>query len=364
MRMTRLENHVEKISQSVQDVLNHVQTQYSVSSSLQTANAETAEARAPKSPSDTQLWQTSQQLSEVASIPSPPEIEQLPRYLNIPELQTIDSRLPPQEIMEELVEMYFELIYSWIPLFNKPNFIENLFSSGSQILLHGIVVIAFRFWTKTAPSAEIRETYMQISRDQILLNAVGSCSLISTQALALLAIDAIGQAPGPRTWNIMAMLITAAKHMGLAKAFSSGSVETNTPLVRNDDPDDELHLSIIEVEEKRRLFWTIYSLDRFSSIEHGQSSAIDTKSIKLPYPARDEAWGQPMAPEWFQGTATTKSTHVHCFANLWHYNIDLLALLDRSNHFLIQPLNFSLPAHCKEWQSGFRQLDIALSYLV
>jgi hypothetical protein len=361
-RLTRLENNVGKINQSLQDVLNQLQTQYTSGPPFQTPDASRIEATGSKPAIDTQLWQTSQHLSEGASITSPPQVEHLPGFLNIQELQTVDSRLPPPEIIQQLIEIFFQLIHPWVPLFNKTNFVANLFSPGNHVLLHGIVVITFRYWIKSSPSVEVRENHMKVSREQILLTTIDSCSLISTQALALLAVDAIGQGPGPRTWNIMAMLVTAAKQMGLAKDFSFTTTEKNTPLVRNEDPNDnELQLSTIEVEEKRRLFWTIYSLDRFSSIEHGQSSAIDTKSIKLPYPARDEAWGQSVAPEWFQGPASSRSTHAHCYANLWHYNIDLLALLDRSNQFLIQPLNFSLPAHCMEWQSGFRQLDMALS---
>jgi hypothetical protein len=174
-------------------------------------------------------------------------------------------------------------------------------------------------------------------------------------------MDAIGQGPGPRTWNIMAMLVTASKQMGLAKGFSPTNTETNTPLVRNEDPDDNLDLSSIEVEEKRRLFWTIYSLDRFFSVSHGQSCSIDTKSVKLPYPTKDEDWGQSVAPKWFQGTGAAKSTSSSSVTNLCQHNIDLLALLDRSNQLLIQPVNYSLPAHCQEWQSEVRRLDIAMS---
>jgi hypothetical protein len=352
---------MEKISQSVQDILSHVQTPLATGISLQTAEPKTSKSRASKAASGAQLWQTSQQLSEVASIISTPEIEQLPPFLSTLELQTIDSRLPAKDTLQELVELFFDLVYPWVPLFNKHSFIANLFSPGRQILLHGIVVITFRFWRKSAPSAEMRENFTKISQEQILLNAIDACSLISTQALALLAVDAIGQGPGPRMWNMMAMLITASKQMGLAKGFSPASNETNIPLVRNEDPVDNLNLSSIEVEEKRRLFWTIYSLDHFSSVSHGQPSGIDTKSIELPYPARDEGWGQSVALEWFQGTAAVKSAHLRCHANLWHHNIDLLALLDQSNRFLIQPVNFSLPAHCQEWQSGFRRLDIAMS---
>lgn len=253
-RMTRLENKMEEVCLSLQDVLSLLQT---TGTSLQTVDLEISEVGSSKASNGARVWQASQQLSEVAPIASHQEIEQLSPFISLTELQTTDSRLPAQEIIEELVELFFELIYPWVPLFYRPSFISNLFSPGRQILLHGIVVITFRFWRKDAPSAEMRENYIKISREQILLGMIDACSLISTQALALLAVDAIGQGPGPRTWNIMAMLISASKQMGLAKGLYSASTDTNTALVGNDDPDDNMDLSSIDIEERRRLFWTI-----------------------------------------------------------------------------------------------------------
>ncbi len=136
------------------------------------------------------------------------------------------------------------------------------------------------------------------------------------------------------------------------------ATEVSTPLIRNEDPDDGLDLSTIEAEERRRLYWVIYSLDRLSSASHGQPGGTDTKTIRLPYPVREEEWGQPLAPEFFQPVEQVKHNHR---VNLWHHYIDLLALVDRSNALLIQPLNHSIPAHCKEWQSNFRRIDVTLS---
>ncbi|EPE02775.1 c6 transcription factor [Ophiostoma piceae UAMH 11346] len=361
--------------------------------------------------------------------------------------------LPPREVLHELVELFFDHIYPWAPLFYKPDFVRSLASASSTggggdeklLLLHGITVLCFRFWTKPTPTPELREAYINASRDQVLLRTIDACSLVSTQALALLALDAVGQGPGPRTWNIMAMLVAAARQLILAtRTPNRPRDEANTPVV-NDEGDDEVgddgsgadggetrrrrngpgsangvangigaghDQSTIEAEEKRRLFWVIYSLDRFASIFHGQPGAIDTKTIRLLYPSSDDEWGMPSAsPEWFQGTSdssssgqssngdasagsfggsggmnfnyanlsssnsstnggsinslgnlgNSSSSHANCSANLWHHYIDALTLVDRSHRLLIQPVNVSVPAHCQEWQSNFRRLDLVLT---
>ncbi|KAH8819286.1 fungal-specific transcription factor domain-containing protein [Xylogone sp. PMI_703] len=366
-RLALLENNMEKMNQSVQDVLSHVRTtSIEANTSLHTPDSGASVARpASDSQSTTTghapLWETWQQLPDVTSLASSPMAERLPPAPNMLTINMAESGLPPMEVLQELVDLFFEMIYPWVPLFYKPSFIANLFAPDRQILLHAIVVIAFRFWREPEPSVEVRDSYVKVSRDRILLKTIDTCSVISTQALALLALDALSQGPGPRTWNIMSMLVTTVRHLSLAKSFPSPSAETTTPLVRNEDPDDDLNLSIIETEEKRRLFWVVYSLDRFSSVSHGQPGGTDTKNIKLPYPANDADWGQAVMPEWFQLSSPSKPMHINCGSNLWHHYIDLLALMDRTNLLLIQPFNFSLPAHCQEWQSNFRRLDSNLS---
>lgn len=269
------------------------------------------------------------------------------------------GELPDQTVLTDLVELFFELIYPWAPLFNKAHFVSYMFSPERQLLLHGIVVLCFRFWTKPDPPLDARESFVKASRERILLQTIDVCSLVGSQALALLTIDALGQGPGPRTWNLMAMLVTAAQQQSLAR--SHVQADTRSSLVNNEEPEDDAHRSTIEAEERRRLFWTIYSLDRFSSVPHGQAGAIDSRTIKLQYPASDTEWNQASVPEWFQGASAATTSHHHQPANLWHHYIDLLTLVDRSNQLLVQPVNLTLPANCQEWQSNFRRLDMTLS---
>ncbi|UKZ78620.1 hypothetical protein TrVFT333_006366 [Trichoderma virens FT-333] len=396
-RLTLLENNVDKINQSIQDVLNYVRTESvakatvpmaddnvgdSAFESIDKTSHSAQDALSPvhrdmvantplpsadniipttRTINEPQVWSVSQQLPEANSLDSTPAntvINQLPpsQVLN-----NIGSGLPSQEVMQELVELFFDLVYPWAPLFFKPSFTANMYAPERQILLHGIVLVAFRFWRKPDPPLEARETFVKASRDYILLKSIDTCTLISTQALTLLAIDTIAEGQGPRTWNVMSLLVTAAKHLGLSKSPSLSSVETNTPLVRNEDPDEGLDSSVVETEERRRLFWVIYSIDRLSSVSHGQPGGTDTRSIRLPYPANDEDWGQSVPSEWFQAMGPIKQLQGYNNGNLWRHYIDLLALLDRSNQLLIQPVNYSLPAHCQEWQSSFRRLDINLA---
>ncbi|KAJ3544871.1 hypothetical protein NM208_g2801 [Fusarium decemcellulare] len=376
-RLSTLEDNVDKISQSIQDILQHLQTQTSPRGHLVTPlDADQPQNETPVEGHTSQHAQTWQPEQTSASEPLAPDYLQpvadtasysaspsilgsIPTSMNVSHLpNALDPTLPPEPILHELIDLFFDHIYPWAPMFHKQTFKSTMFSPERQILLHGIVVLSFRFWWKTEPSTQARDDYVKVSRKQLLLETVDVASLNSTQALALLAIDAIGQGPGPRCWNIMAMLVTSTQQLHLAKVSSRETKQSS--LVDNEDSESDAALSTIEAEEKKRLFWTIYSLDRFSSVPLAQTASIDSRTIKLQYPASDDVWGQNVSLEWFQRVSCTRPSLVHRQANMWQYYIDILTLVDHSNQLLIQPVNLSLPAHCQEWQSNFRRLDMTL----
>ena len=129
----------------------------------------------------------------------------------------LDESLPPLKVILDLVNVYFDWIYSWFPIIHESTFRACLYNPDRSILLHGIVVAASRYLGEQHSSLGSVDSWSKTSREHILLRAVGSCNLVATQALALLAIDAFGQGSGPRTWNIMSLLITASRHLELTK---------------------------------------------------------------------------------------------------------------------------------------------------
>ncbi|KAI0971620.1 fungal-specific transcription factor domain-containing protein [Xylaria arbuscula] len=353
-RLSSLEENIEKIDQTLQDVLGQVQEIKNIPQPQQNF-AETILGENPRQWQDTQ-----QQMLDLAVYTSKSPNVQLAHYPNddIPK-----DGLPPEAIMEQLVNLFFDKVYPWAPIFYRPHFAANMKSADRQVLLHGIVVVGFRYWKHANLSTELRESYIQRSRDKILLETIDTCSLISTQALALLAIDAIGHGPVPRTGKVMAMLHTAVQELGLAKSHSVADIEVDTPLVRNEDLDDNLDLSIVEAEEKRRLFWLIYRQNQLSSVSRGQLGTIGVNDIHLPYPAAEDEWGLPVVPKWFEAMPQLRPPIMQPPSSniLWQYYIDVMVLLDRTNQLLVEPVNLSLPAHCWEWQSNFRRLETTLS---
>lgn len=270
--------------------------------------------------------------------------------------------LPSSEVLEELARLFFRFVAPSVNIFHEPTFTANLFAPERTLLLHAITVVAFRFWDKPSPDAATRERHIQLSKDEILLRSTDSVSLVSTQALVLLAVDSFASAPGTRTASIMALLTCAMHYLGLMRRPLDENQEASFILVRNEhhehhDMADEPFY--IEEEERRRLFWMVFSLDRFTSLSHGTQCIINAGNINQRFPGGDSDWGSPSTAEFFRPFMQPNPS-ITTPANPWRYFIEVTALLDRTHQFLLQPVNLSLPVFCQEWQSKFRVLDMAL----
>lgn len=274
----------------------------------------------------------------------------------VPHTTTSPRKLPSAEVLIDLVGLFFEHVYPWAPLFEKLSFMANLWQEDREILLHGIVVCSVRFWEKTTPSPAVMQEHLQASRDRLALCCLETTSLITTQALTLLAIDALAQGPGTKIWMVRSMLNVALQQLGLSKEHTSATPEASSPMVGNDDLESTPETSHIVSEERRRLFWTAFSIDHFASVALGQPSAIPARTIKLRYPSPEGQWYQPSLADWFEmGTPLRGSPHA------WHNYINIITLLDRSNRLLVHPCDLSHPAKRQEWQSHFRMMAVTLN---
>jgi hypothetical protein len=267
------------------------------------------------------------------------------------------SNLPPADVVVDLVELFFRHIYPWAPLFEKVSFLSTMWQREMEPLLHGIVVCATRFWDKMVPAADVMLGHLQASRDRLTLCCLETSSLVTTQALALLAIDALAHGPGTKIWMIRSMLNAAVQQLSLSKE-SLRTPEVTTPMVGNEGLDNIPETSNLATEERRRLFWTMFSIDHFASVALGQPSCIPARTIKLHYPNQDTHWYGPPLSEWFQASAPIAGKSS---GHAWRHYVDILTLLDRSNRLLVHPYDLSHPAKRQEWQSHFRMMTVTLS---
>jgi hypothetical protein len=284
----------------------------------------------------------------------------LPKVGDKPTSDRYDAELPSDDVLLELAELFFKTLSPCVRLFHQPSFMYNLFSSERISLLHALTVIMFRYWDKPVPDAASRERYVRSSRNTILLGSFGTTSLCSAQALALVALDAFGSEPGTKTSRVLALLVNAVGQLGLISRNGASYHDSQQVLVRNENLEEPPNPSTIEEEERRALFWFVFTLDRFSSLSHGVPCSIHARNIRQRPLTHDAEWHLTIRTD-FLRPAGQSDRPLSNSRDPWVDFIEIVSLLDRTHQFLLLPIDLSSSTACHEWQSRFRSLDVALN---
>ncbi|TXT08628.1 hypothetical protein VHUM_02756 [Vanrija humicola] len=198
--------------------------------------------------------------------------------------------LPPDDIVRDLIALYFSHIAPWAPIL--PPGLQQQFAAPWSIVVYAIVVVTLRL-SADPRIAGTKQQLRAAAKSHVLSHAIESTSIASVQALALLALDLIGSEQGPSSWGILALLTRSAVHLGLVAEDEGAGGAGGTTRV----PSNLSRTSIIppahdwrEDEARRRLFWLIFSLDRYACASTGWDFALPDFDIRRRLPCSDEIW--------------------------------------------------------------------------
>ncbi len=185
--------------------------------------------------------------------------------------------LPPKDRVLSLVEKSFQGFYSVYPLFDKARFMS-LFDSldtsvndpGRWACLNVVLALTAQFQHGTAQDA--KEEFETWGYFQTAFAVVGQLmtmhvTLWSVQALLGMAIVMQGTPNQGPVSLLVSAAMKLAQRMGLHRQCQ--------------DP----NISSAEIEERRRVFWIAYSLDKDLSLRMGQPSAQDDDDMDVELPS-------------------------------------------------------------------------------
>ncbi|KAI8375123.1 fungal-specific transcription factor domain-containing protein [Blakeslea trispora] len=185
--------------------------------------------------------------------------------------------LPPKDLSEHLIVLYFTHFYPVLPLFYKRrlNCVRSPSSPLSPLLLNAIYAIASRVSpdkrVRSDPNAPDTAGDIFFERARCLLDEYYDTPRISTvQALLLMSSHQMGAMKAARAWLYSGMAFRMAQDLGLN---------------RNCD-----HWSILpeERERRKRVFWCCYVVDRITSAVYGRSSNFEERDCDVPFPSLDD----------------------------------------------------------------------------
>jgi hypothetical protein len=181
----------------------------------------------------------------------------------------------------DLVELYFEIVYPIFPFFHQPSFVravsrgqhmkdQKLFAA--TIAVCALVSARVRDGAVTNPKWDI-STLQETSSEAFYVEAAKQAVLGKVPDLNLMRANAVLAIAAIQNGNIRDMHLHLGRYHTLV-AMDGLHDETNWPK----------QTGLIEVEERRRLFWSLYTLDIYTSVVWGGIIRCREQQTAVAYP--------------------------------------------------------------------------------
>ncbi|KAH6675845.1 fungal-specific transcription factor domain-containing protein [Halenospora varia] len=214
--------------------------------------------------------------------------------LNVPEEDNISSSLPPKHVLDVIIPKYFQTLHHWIPFLHEAHFNNRLASHDERqqlvVVLHAIVAAALRLVSFSDVGMSLQDVELQInrSRQAVLLTAMDCPTIENLQALTIIAFDHIGGGRVSKAWSLIGSLTRTVEYLRLTvepEEMLCHPLRKPLSLLANTN-------DWTEVEERRRLFWNIFLLDRFCSITTGWSTSLTSDDVHRKLPCDGGLWAR------------------------------------------------------------------------
>ncbi|RMY82199.1 hypothetical protein D0864_08118 [Hortaea werneckii] len=199
----------------------------------------------------------------------------------------LDEPMPPQDVIDELNQAYFDKIHPTLPMLHKPRYYAALNLAPN---MRPPVCLRYAMWASAAAVTDkwqdLQQHFYQrarkyIQQDEMRGHGESMISVAHCQTWVILATYEFKLMYFPRAWMSAGRACRMGLMMGLHRVDGIGlDVKQCLP-----PPKD-----FVEREERRRTFWGCFCVDRYSSIGTGWPMVVDEKDIMSVLPANEDAY--------------------------------------------------------------------------
>ncbi|PKX90165.1 Zn(II)2Cys6 transcription factor [Aspergillus novofumigatus IBT 16806] len=224
----------------------------------------------------------------------------------LPIASILGQDLPPTDMMYSLLEDYFDAVHWFSLAIYEPTFRRKLLSvadglaypSQKSFLLLLAVVLGMGAWYRSQRrTTDLTDNgdWQQLSANLLkiveshILELMDQPSVTAAQICILFGSYHVYHGRPNLSFSLLGATIKISQAAGLHREPSRGSFE--------------------DIEERKRVWWTIYTWDRFASITYGRPLGINDKDCNLNMPA--DIFENPyfVAPRSEQGYTVCYSTY-------------------------------------------------------
>ncbi|KAH6657714.1 fungal-specific transcription factor domain-containing protein [Truncatella angustata] len=185
------------------------------------------------------------------------------------------------EDLEQTLSDYFGDIHPWFPIVSRKRMTmgHQLWEAGGDIALLLLSMKLITSQPQRGFAASENYLYTASKRYAALLENVGTTSLAYLQALILLALYEYGQGVYPAAYMTVGQAIRYAELLGLPSYKNTSNVLGHP-------------LTCADAEERRRVWWAVYIIDKLVSLGSYRRSMCAEPSADQLLPINDKAWDQ------------------------------------------------------------------------
>ncbi|KAJ4265272.1 hypothetical protein NW762_004557 [Fusarium torreyae] len=192
----------------------------------------------------------------------------------------LGGRFPEQNEIDSLLEDYFESVHWFSLVIYEPTFRKRLNSvkdgfalpaEAPFLTLLSVVLCMAAWYRSKKPTQEGHEAW-QLCSDELLrivesrlIHIMDQHSVAAVQTLLLLGSHHVYHGRPNLSFALLGATIKISHAMGLHRKLAHGSFD--------------------DVEERKRVWWTLYTWDRFASISYGRPLSINDEDCNVGMPA-------------------------------------------------------------------------------
>ncbi|KAK6444919.1 hypothetical protein FP744_10001167 [Trichoderma asperellum] len=212
--------------------------------------------------------------------------------------------LPPISFLEAVVEAHFQTVHHWIPILHetrfRAKFQDPVERQKLSILLHALLSASIKYVDFEHFGMNVQDVTRQIrvSRKTVMSHVMEALSVENTQALVIIAFDYMGSGHVSKTWPIIGSLTRVVDYLQLT--IEPDEESPKRPLLKSLTILNTTH-DWTESEERRRLFWSVFLLDRICSVTTGWHTSLTSDDVHRRLPCGGAMWArsEPVSTPYF-----------------------------------------------------------------
>ncbi|KAH6651566.1 fungal-specific transcription factor domain-containing protein [Truncatella angustata] len=197
----------------------------------------------------------------------------------LPISSILNCQFPGEETIRALVEDYFDTVHWFSLIIYEPHFRKRLatvqcgyaYSSDTPFILLLCVMLSMGAWYRSARTSGHDATAWRLLSNELLqvvesrlIHIMDHHSLTAIQTCILLGSHHVYHGRPNLSFSLLGATIKIAHALSLHKDVDHGDLG--------------------DIEERKRVWWTIYTWDRFASISYGRPLSIDDQDCDVSMP--------------------------------------------------------------------------------